>query len=100
METLIASIQEKINSGLSFDLELLLDATVEAVNQNKREVAELYHSQGQGFQRFYDGRVNQMKQIVADELKNLKVSTSEDAQRQYRIFKLLLQILESFPTIF
>jgi len=103
MESLLATIQEKINSGLSFDMELLLDQTIEAVNQTKAEQKEVLHSVGQSFQRIYDGRINRMKDIVNTELTNLKCVGSDccpDKQRQYRVFKTLLAILQEFPTIF
>ena len=103
MESLIATIQEKINSGLSFDMELLLDQTLDAVAQTKEMHSEELHVLGQSFQRIYDGRINRMKDIVHTELTNLKCVGSDccpDKQRQYRVFKLLLAILQEFPTIF
>lgn len=103
MENLIGAIQEKINSGLSFDLELLLDDVVEAVNQTKLEQKEQLHSLGQGFQRLYDERIKAIRLLVSGELVNLKcvgADCCEDKQRQYKLFKSILLILDSFTTVF
>jgi hypothetical protein len=103
MESLIATIQEKINSGLSFDLELLLDAVVEAVNKTKEEQKEVLHSLGQGYQRYYDERIRALRLIVSGELTNLKSIGSdccEDKQRQYRLFKSMMLILDSIQIVF
>jgi hypothetical protein len=103
MESLIATIQEKIHSGLSFDLELLLDDVVEAVNQTKAEQKEQLHSVGQGFQRFYDERIKAIRVLISGELQNLKCIGPEccdDKQRQYKLFKSILLVLDSIPTVF
>jgi hypothetical protein len=105
MESLISTIEEKINSGLSFDMELLLDQTIDAVAQAKATQKEELHTLGQGFQRFYDAHVNKLKELILSEIQTLKSQSRNECncdtpQRIYRLLKLLLSILNEIPTVF
>lgn len=101
METIIAKVKEAIDTGVPFDLELLLDDLVVASKTLTTEHKEELHQQGRSFQQFYDSIINQLKEAVASELLYLRnAPVSESTQHSYKSLKLILNILEGVPTVF
>lgn len=104
MDPIINKLKESIDSGLPFDLEVLLDDLVEATKLAKADTDELLHAQGRSFQQLYDSKINLLKSIIGLELLNLKSqspsSLTHYQQSIYRLLKQLLQILNDIPTIF
>lgn len=104
MERIVTKLKESIATGLPFDLEVLVDDLVDATNKTKADTDELLHSQGRGFQQYYDQRINLLKSILSAELLSLKSQSPSDLTElqkgNYRLFKQLLQILQEIQTVF
>lgn len=100
MDLLISRLQETVDKGVPFDLEVLLDDLIKATCELKNNHKEELHQLGQSFQRTYDTKINMLKELLTNEITILKGLDVIDKQSQYRLLKKILEILSSFMTVF
>ena len=101
MDALLQSLKEKVNSDISFDLEMLIDDIIVLQKQNEANHKEQLHTQGRHFQQFYDSIINQLIEMITGEIQRIKSEPStEQTQRFYKTFKANLNMLIEIPTSF
>ena len=101
MEAIITRIKTTVDSGVSLDIEILLDDLVEATKQINDTHKEDLHNQGRQNQQFYDSIINQLIEMISSEIVYLKQQpATEQSQHFYKTFKIILNILNDIPTVF
>lgn len=100
MDELISRIKATVETGVSLDLEILLDDLILAYRASVNNQKEELHNLGRSLQMYYDDKVHSLITIITYELMNIKSNQSIDPQYMYKTLKKILEILQSFQTVF
>lgn len=102
MDELISRLKERASNTeeIPFDLEILTDELLEVSNKVAQDTKEKLHQLGQEYQKAIDSKVNSLKDAITAGLLNIKNNQTIDPQYFYKVLKKLLELTNSFETVF